>query len=72
MGASIEAQTGSPIEYGSEFLDITGIKNLFHYHKDNDRIDDIIQKVLRYHLSQIKDAPSKLDLEYMLLRRNHK
>ena len=32
LGSGIEAQMGSPIYYGSEFRDITIIKNLFRYH----------------------------------------
>ena len=46
-GAEIEAQTGIPLYYGSEFWDINGIKNLFCYHKDKERIVDMNQKGLR-------------------------
>ena len=53
LGAVIEPQKGSPIEYGSEFRDITGIKNLLCHHEDKKRIVYIFQKGLRYHLSPI-------------------
>ena len=72
LGAAIEAQKGIPLDYGSEFRDITIIKKLFRYHKDKERIVDIIPKESWYHLSPIEDATSKSDLEAMLLRGNHK
>ena len=72
LGAAIETQKGSPIYYGSEIWDITGIDNLFHYHEDKERIFEIIQRGSRYHLSPIEDTTMKLDLEDMLLRGSHK
>ena len=72
LGAEIEAQTGSPLDCGSEFMDINGIKNLFCIHKYKERIVYIIQKGLHYHLSPIENATQKLDPEAMLLRENHK
>ena len=53
LGTEIESQIGSPIDYGSEFWDINGIKHLFRYHEDKERIVNIIQKWLCYHLSLI-------------------
>ena len=68
----MEAQKGIPLDYGSEFRDITGIKNLFNHHEEKDRIVYIIQKGSRYHLSQIEEATRKSDLEAMILRGNNK
>ena len=65
-------QKGIPLDYGSEFWDITGIKNLFSHHEDKERIIDIIQKGLRYNLSPIEESKRKSDLEAMLLRGNQK
>ena len=72
LGSAIEAQKVIPLDYGSEFRDINVIKNLFCYHDEKERIFDIIQKGSRYHLSPIKEAAQKLDLEAMLLRGNQK
>ena len=72
LGASMEAQKERPLDYSSEFWDITGIKNLFRCHKDKERIVDIIQKGSRYHLSPIEDTTRKSDLEAMLLWGYHK
>ena len=35
LGAEIEAQNRIPLDYGSEFQNINGIKNLFCHHEDN-------------------------------------
>ena len=61
LGAAIEYQKGSPLEYGSEFWDIAGIKNLFCHRKDKERIVDIIPKGLCYHLSPIDNTTRKSD-----------
>ena len=68
----MEARKGIPLYYGPEFRDITGITKLFSHHEDRNRIVDIIQKGLRYHLSLIEDAKRKSYLEGMLLSRNRK
>ena len=54
LGTAMEDQKGRPLDYGSEFLYITGIKNWFNHHKDKDRIVNIIQRVLHLPLSPIK------------------
>ena len=72
LGAEMESQKGISLDYGSEFLDINRIKNLFSHHEDKDIIANIIQKVLRYHLSPIEEAASKSYLEANLLRGGHK
>ena len=43
-----------PLDYGSEFRDITGITNLFSHHEDKDRIAEIFQKGPNYHISPIE------------------
>ena len=68
----MESQKLIPLYYGSEFWDITGITKLFGHHEDKYIIVDIIQKGLRYHLSQIEEATRKSDLEAMILRGNNK
>ena len=72
LGTSTESQKRIPLVYGSEFWDITRIKNLFRHHKDKGRIVDIIQKGSCYNLSPINGAIRKLDLEDILLREKHK
>ena len=72
LGAEIKTPKGIPLDYGSEFWDITGTKKLFHQQKDKEILVEIIQKVSRYHISPIEEATSKSDLEYMLLRGHHK
>ena len=52
----MESQKGSPLNYGSEFLYITEIKNLFSHNEEKYIIVDIIQKGSRYHLSPIQEA----------------
>ena len=42
-----------PLDYGSEFRDITVITILFSYHKEKEIIANIIPKGSRYHLSTI-------------------
>ena len=42
LGASIEAQTGSRLYYGSEFWNINGIKHFLSYYKYKERIVNII------------------------------
>ena len=56
---AIEAQKGIPLDYGSEFREITGIKNLFCHHEYKERIVHIIQKESRYHISTIEEATRK-------------
>ena len=58
----MEAQKGSPLYYGSEFHDITSIAKLFSHHEEKDRIVDIIQKGLLYHLSLIEGETGKSNL----------
>ena len=53
-------------------MDITGIKKIFCYHEDTERIVEIIQKRSRYHLSPIEDTTKKSDQESMLIRGSHK
>ena len=44
LGVAIRFQKESPLDYGSEFWDINGIKKLFCHCKDKERIVNIIQK----------------------------
>ena len=41
---ALKEQKGSPLDYGSELLNITRINKLFSHHEDKDRIVDIIPK----------------------------
>ena len=72
LDVEMESQKESPLYYGSEFRDITGIIKLFSHDEEKYRIVDIIQKGSRYHISPIKEATSKSYMEAMLLRSNHK
>ena len=72
LGAAMGAQNVISLEHGSEFRNITGIKNLLGHHEEKDRIVEIIQKYFGYHLSQIEKATRKSNLEDIILRGNHK
>ena len=72
LGEALESQQGSPLDYGSELWDTTGISKLIHHHEDRDKIIDIIQKYSQYQLSPIEEATRKSNLSAMILRRNHK
>ena len=54
LGASMKAQKGIPIYFGSEFREITGITKLFIHREYKHTIVNIIQKRMRYHLSSIQ------------------
>ena len=68
----MKPQKGSPLDYGSEFHNISGITKLLIHREDKDRIVYITQKGSRYHLSPKEEATRKTDLEAMILRGNHK
>ena len=72
LGAAMESQKGSPLNYVLTFWGITGTKNLFSHHEDKYRIVDIIQKGSHYHISPIEEVTIKSNLEAMLLRADHK
>ena len=38
LGEALEAYKGSPLDYGSEFRDFTGIANIFCHHEDRYKI----------------------------------
>ena len=44
LNEEIKYPKGSPLDYGSEFWDPTGIERLFSHHEDKNRIVDMIQK----------------------------
>ena len=68
----MKTQKTIPLDYGSEFRDITGITNLFSHHEDKDRIAEIFQKGPNYHISPIEEVISRSDLREMFLRVNNK
>ena len=68
LGVAMEDQKEIPLDYGSEFRDITRIRNLFSHNEDKDRIVEIFQKGSCYHLSPIEEATRKSDLEAMILK----
>ena len=72
FGAAIAAQKGSPVNYGSKLCNTTALAKLFLYHKDKNKIINIIQKGSCYHLNPIKEETRKSDLDAMILRVNHK
>ena len=60
LGAAIEAQKKSSVNYGSELCDIASLVKLFLHHKDKTTIINIIQKGSRYHLDPI---PTRTDID---------
>ena len=62
----------SPVNYGSEFRDITALEKIFLHHEDKTKIINIIQQGSCYHLNPIKEVTRKSDLDAMILRGNHK
>ena len=62
FGAALEAQNGSPLNYGSGLHDISKSSKIFNYHKDKINIISIIQQGSRYHLSPIDEENRKSDL----------
>ena len=55
LGAAIVAHKEIPVNYGSEFRDITSLAKLFLHNEDKTKIINIIQKGFRYHLDPIKE-----------------
>ena len=49
----MEPQKGTPLDYGSEFCNITSINKSFSHHEDKDIIAETIQKGSHCHLSPI-------------------
>ena len=72
LGAAIEAQKCSSINYGSKFRDIAKLSKLFNHHKYNIKNVNIIQQGSCYHLSRIDEETRKYHLEEMIQRVNHK
>ena len=72
LGATIAADRDGPVNYGSEFRNITAFAKLFLYHEDKTKIINIIQKGFFYHPDTIKEETRKSDLDSMVLRGNHK
>ena len=62
---------GIPLDYSSEFWDLSGTTQIFKYYKDKEIILEIIQKGYQYHLLTMEEASRKSDLAAMLLRGNH-
>ena len=58
-GAVIAAQKDSPVNYGSEFRNITSLAKLFFYHDDKTKIINIIQQGSCYHIDSIEEEPRK-------------
>ena len=71
LGKAVEAQQGITLDYGSEFQDLLGLKNVFRHHEDRYRILDIIQKGSRYHLSPIEEATKKFSFGVTINHTNH-
>ena len=44
LGAEIEAEKDSPLNYGSEFCNTEALKKLFYYHKGRVKIINIIRQ----------------------------
>ena len=55
LGAALTAHKDSPVDYGSEFCNITSLEELFLHHEDKTKIINIIQQGSRYHLDPIKE-----------------
>ena len=65
-------QQTRPLEYGSEFRDLSVIVKKFKCHEDKEVIVDTIQKGSQYYPLPTEEATRKSDLEAMLFRGNHK
>ena len=72
LGAAVAAQKYIPLNYGSEFHDISSLEKLFLHHEDKTKIINIIQQGYCYHLDPIEEETRKSDLDAMILRGNHK
>ena len=59
LGASIPAQKGIPLNYGSEFRDSADLTKLFFYNEDRVNIINIIQQDFCYHLDPIGEETRK-------------
>ena len=70
--AAIAAQKDSPVNYGSEFRNISSLEKLFLHYEDKTKIISIIQQEYCYHLNPIEEETRKSDLDPMILRRNRK
>ena len=53
---TMEISKGSPLDYGSEFWDLTRTAKLFSLHEDKDKIMDMIQQGSQYHLLSIEKS----------------
>ena len=62
FGSAVDAQNGSPLNYGSEFHYISKSSKIFNYHKYKSNIISIIQQGSRCHLSLIDEENRKSDL----------
>ena len=72
LGAAIEAQKVSPLNYGSEFSDIDKLSKLLKYHEEKSKIINITQQGSSYHLFPINEDTRAYDLEEMLQIGIHK
>ena len=69
---AIQAQSGSPCLFGSEFRAWFILKPLLHSHPLWNEVKTILHDGATFPLNDIPDEDHHIDLNYMLKRRNHK
>jgi hypothetical protein len=72
LGVAIEANSSSPLGYGSEFRPVHVLEPLFEHHPNWNRLKSLLTIGSKWPLDELSDEMRKLDLAEALAFGNHK